>query len=130
MSSEEVIRAMEQVTEYLRHLHANPTQIGPAVATLRFLRSELTYDLAHTRRLIFLSGRREANEHPDVRVLRQWLEANPIKIPTQASTLNSVICHAIRRPQPFGSKHLREALESLGYIRTIHASGTFYAPRT
>lgn len=130
MNSEEAIRAMEQVSEYLRHLHANPQQIGSAAPTLRFLRSELTHDLAHTRRLIHLAGRPGANEHPDVTLLRRWLEENPIKIPTQAATLNSVICHATRRPQPFGSAHLREALESLGYARTIHASGTFYSPRT
>jgi hypothetical protein len=128
MDFEPTQQSLTTISNYLRHLQANPDEIKSESGAIRYLRSELEILLAETRRLAFLAGR--PGTHPDITALRRWLQANPLSAITEAHIINATVTDALRRDRPFGPANLRHALESLGYQRFVNSTGTWYQPPT
>lgn len=128
MREETPFNGLDQVGFYFERLAADPNLLAANAAQVRQIRGELELLRSAARRLEFLTGRPGA--HFDVGTLIKFFGENPITSMTPAWVLNDRACIATGRNRPYGSANLRQALESLGYERTVNAAGTFYSPRT
>lgn len=86
----------------------------------------LTRIQSDTARLAMLTSS-EPQFHPDVELLRRWLTANPIRVPTFAIKINQAASRDLGRIE-FYSAFLKQALLSLGYRRQTEPGGSRYYP--
>lgn len=126
MHSSEAFNAAEKIHNYFRYLHATPQEIEANSGAIRYLRGELQLLLAEVRKLANLTE--HPRTHHEAAAIIAWFKIHPLTQTMSAHELNVTVSTDFNRPHLFSGARFKEAMESLGYIRTVNAAGTFYSP--